>query len=99
MQFEKYRRFVEPLSAFVLTCIGVSISSRKVRGGVGLPLGIGIFICFTYIVVNKFALVFAIKGGFPPLIAVMIPNVFLVYWGISYIMTGQGSNQTSKAPK
>jgi lipopolysaccharide export system permease protein len=67
MQFEKYRRFVEPLSSFVLTCIGVAISSRKVRGGVGLPLGIGIFICFTYIVVNKFALVFAIKGGFPAL--------------------------------
>jgi lipopolysaccharide export system permease protein len=84
MQFEKYRRFVEPLSAFVLTCIGVSISSRKVRGGVGLPLGIGIFICFTYIVVNKFALVFAIKGGFPPLIAVLIPNV--IFGILGYIL-------------
>jgi len=90
MQFEKYRRFVEPLSAFVLTCIGVSISSRKVRGGVGLPLGIGIFICFTYIVVNKFALVFAIKGGFPPLIAVMTPNV--IFGILGYILI-------SKAPK
>jgi lipopolysaccharide export system permease protein len=84
MQFEKYRRFVEPLSAFVLTCIGVSIASRKVRGGVGLPLGIGIFICFTYIVVNKFALVFAIKGGFPPLIAVLIPNV--IFGILGYIL-------------
>jgi hypothetical protein len=45
MQFEKYRRFVEPLSSFVLCIIAVAISSRKVRGGVGLPLGIGIFIC------------------------------------------------------
>ena len=84
MQFEKYRRFVEPLSAFVLTCIGVSISSRKVRGGVGLPLGIGIFICFTYIVVNKFALVFAIKGGLPPLIAVLVPN--LIFGILGYIL-------------
>ncbi|AMR32071.1 permease [Mucilaginibacter sp. PAMC 26640] len=76
MQFEKYRRFVEPISSFVLAIIGVAISSRKVRGGVGLPLGIGIFICFVYIVVNRFSLVFAVKGGFNPLIAVLIPNIF-----------------------
>jgi lipopolysaccharide export system permease protein len=75
MQFEKYRRFVYPLSSYVLTLIGVSISSRKVRGGIGLPLGIGIFLCFTYIVVDKFAFVFAIKGGLPPLLCVFIPNV------------------------
>lgn len=84
MQFEKYRRFVEPISTFVLTCIGVAIASRKVRGGVGLPLGIGIFICFTYIVVNKFALVFAIKGGFPPLIAVLTPNI--IFGILAYIL-------------
>ena len=82
MQFEKYRRFVEPISSFVLAVIGVAISSRKVRGGVGLPLGIGIFICFVYIVINRFALVFAVKGGFDPLIAVLIPNIFfgIVGW-------------------
>ncbi|RYU89926.1 YjgP/YjgQ family permease [Mucilaginibacter terrigena] len=84
MLFEKYRRFVEPLSSFVLTCIGVAIASRKVRGGVGLPLGIGIFICFTYIVVNKFALVFAIKGGFPPLTAVLMPNI--IFGTLGYIL-------------
>jgi lipopolysaccharide export system permease protein len=59
----------------VLTLIGVSISSRKVRGGIGLPLGIGIFLCFTYIVVDKFAIVFSIKGGMPPIITVFMPNV------------------------
>ena len=90
MLFEKYRRFVEPLSSYVLACIGVAISSRKVRGGVGLPLGIGIFICFTYIVVNRFAFVFAIKGGFPPIIAVFIPNVLFGILG--YILL-------RKAPK
>jgi len=84
MQFEKYRRFVEPFSSFVLAFIGVAISSRKVRGGVGLPLGIGIFICFVYIVVNRFALVFAVKGGFFPLFAVMIPN--LVFGTLAWIL-------------
>lgn len=73
MKYEKYQRFVYPLSAYVLTLIGVSLSSRKVRGGIGLPLGIGIFLCFAYIVVGRFALVFATKGNMPPLIAVFIP--------------------------
>lgn len=75
MLFEKYHRFVYPLSTYVLTLIGVSISSRKVRGGVGLPLGIGILLCFTYIVVERFALVFSTKGGAPPLLSVFVPNL------------------------
>ncbi len=75
MQLEKYRRFVYPLSSYVLTLIGVSISSRKVRGGIGLPLGIGIFLCFAYIVVDRFANVFSLKASLPPIIAVFIPNL------------------------
>ncbi|MDB5030724.1 LptF/LptG family permease [Mucilaginibacter sp.] len=74
MQYEKYKRFIYPLASYVLTMIGVSISSRRVRGGIGLPLGIGLFLCFAYIVVDKFALVFAIKSGLPPLIAAALPN-------------------------
>jgi lipopolysaccharide export system permease protein len=74
MLYERDKRFVYPLSSFVLTLIGVSISSRRVRGGIGLPLGIGIFLCFTYIVVDKFALVFAVKGNMLPLLAVCLPN-------------------------
>jgi lipopolysaccharide export system permease protein len=88
--YEKYRRFVYPLSTYVLTLIGVALSSRKVRGGVGLPLGIGIFLCFTYIVVDKFATVFAIQGGVPALIAVFIPNV--LFGALGYYLL-------AKAPK
>jgi lipopolysaccharide export system permease protein len=75
MQYEKYTRFIYPLASFVLTLIGVSISSRRVRGGIGLPLGIGLFLCFAYIVVVKFALVFSIKSGLPALVAAALPNV------------------------
>jgi lipopolysaccharide export system permease protein len=90
MLYEKYRRFVYPLSSYVLTLIGVALSSRKVRGGIGLPLGIGIFLCFAYIVVDKFALVFATKGSMPPLLAVCMPNVLFALVGL-YLL--------SKAPK
>lgn len=90
MLYEKYNRFVYPLSSFVLMLIGVSISSRKVRGGIGLPLGIGLFLCFAYIVVIKFALVFATKGGLSPLVAVFMPNVLFGLLGL-YLL--------KKAPK
>jgi lipopolysaccharide export system permease protein len=74
MQFERDNRFIYPFSTYVLTLIGVSISSRKVRGGIGLPLGVGIFLCFGYIVINKFAFVFAEKDTLPPIIAALMPN-------------------------
>jgi lipopolysaccharide export system permease protein len=82
MEYEKWRRFLYPFASFVLTLIGVSISSRKVRGGIGLPLGIGLFLCFAYIVVDKFALVFAIKSGLPPMIAAGLPNTLFGILGV-----------------
>lgn len=80
--FERYKRYFSPLSAFVLTLIGVSLSSRKVRGGVGLPLGIGIFISFVYIVLNQFAQMFATKGGLSPFLSVIFPSVLFGILGI-----------------
>ncbi|WP_172954121.1 LptF/LptG family permease [Pedobacter ginsengisoli] len=74
--FEQYKRYLHPLSAFVLTLIGVALSSRKVRGGVGLPLGIGILLSFGYIVMNQFAKMFSLKGGTSPLFAVLAPTLF-----------------------
>jgi lipopolysaccharide export system permease protein len=80
--FEQYKRYLQPLSAFVLTLIGVALSSRKVRGGVGISLGIGIFISFAYIVVDRFAKMFSIKGGIPPLLAVLLPTLFFGLLGL-----------------
>ena len=82
MQYEKWRRFLYPFASFVLTLIGVSVASRRVRGGIGLPLGIGLFLCFAYIVVDKFALVFAIKSGLPPIIAAGLPNFLFGVFGV-----------------
>jgi lipopolysaccharide export system permease protein len=72
---ELYKRFVNPFSAFVLTLMGVALSSKKVRGGIGLSLGLGIGLSFTYIVFIQFTTIFASQGGFPPLLAVWIPNL------------------------
>jgi lipopolysaccharide export system permease protein len=80
--FEQYKRWFQPLSAFILTLIGVALSSRKVRGGVGLPLGMGIILSFAYIVFNQFAKMFSTKGGLPPLLAVLLPTVLFGILGL-----------------
>ncbi|WP_207422686.1 LptF/LptG family permease [Desertivirga brevis] len=90
LQLEKYKRYVYPLSSFVLTLMGVSLSSRKVRGGIGLPLGIGIFLSFAYILFIQFSTMFSLKGGLPPIIAVFIPNTIFGILGF-YLL--------AKAPK
>lgn len=66
---------VTPIRTFILTLIGVSLSSRKVRGGTGLHIGIGIALCFSYILFIRFFEEFAKSGTLPPWIAVWIPNV------------------------
>ncbi|MCD7970664.1 MAG: LptF/LptG family permease [Alistipes sp.] len=75
-QVERTQRFSYPISTFILTLIGVSLSSRKVRGGTGLHIGIGITLCFSYILIAKFAEEFAKGGLLPPALSVWLPNIF-----------------------
>lgn len=73
-EIEKYRRNAFPFATFILTLIGVSIASRKVRGGIGMHIGLGIFISFTFIMFMQVSTTFAASGLVSPLIAVWIPN-------------------------
>lgn len=71
---EKYKRLTFPFANIVLTFIGVALSSRKVRGGIGMHLGMGIAIAFTFILLLQISSVFAIFGNLPASIALWIPN-------------------------
>ena len=73
-EVEKYRRTSYPFATFILTLIGVAISSTKVRGGVGLQLGAGILLSFTYIMFMQVSTTFATNGNLPAVVAVWIPN-------------------------
>lgn len=79
---EKYRRWSDPCSTFILTLIGVALSSRKVRGGSGLHIGIGLGLSFSYILFMRVASQFAIKGNLDPMIASWIPNMLYAVIGI-----------------
>ena len=72
---EKYRRYASPFAVFILTLIGVSLSSRKVRGGIGMNIGVGLILSFSYILFLQFASQFSLKGDLGPMIAMWIPNL------------------------
>ncbi len=74
-EVDLYNRYAYPISTFILTLIGVSLSSRKVRGGMGGHIGIGIALCFAYILAMQFANEFAKGGVLPPFVSVWMPNV------------------------
>jgi lipopolysaccharide export system permease protein len=83
---EKHRRYASPFAFFILTLIGVSLSSRKIKGGIGMQIGLGLVLTFSYILFMQFASQFSLKGDLNPALAMWIPNIIYsfiamgVYW-------------------
>ena len=72
---EKNNRFALPFSAFILTIMGVALSSKKKRGGIGWNLAIGIALSFSYILFLRFAQMFVYTGSLSPGLALWLPNI------------------------
>jgi lipopolysaccharide export system permease protein len=82
---EKNSRIASPFSVFILTLIGVSLSSRKIRGGIGMNIGIGLALSFSYILFQQFSSQFSVKGGLDPALAMWIPNImYAIIAGVLY---------------
>lgn len=87
---EQQKRFAFPFATIVLTLVAVAMASRKIRGGIGLHLGLGLLICFAYILFMQVSTTFATNGDLSPVLAVWIPNFLFTILGI-YLL--------KKAPK
>jgi lipopolysaccharide export system permease protein len=74
-EIEYHKRFAGIMASFILTTIGVSLSSRKVKGGMGINIGIGIALSFSYILFSTLSTSFAVNGGVTPPAAAWIPNI------------------------
>lgn len=74
-QIEKHQRWALPFSAFILTLMGVCLSSRKRRGGIGWNIALGIGLSFSYILFMRFSQMFVFTGFLPPMLAIWIPNI------------------------
>jgi len=86
-EMEKHNRISSPFATLVMTLIGVSLSSRKLRGGIGMHLGLGILLTFTYILFMRITTVFATVGDLPPYIAAWIPNAIFILIGLYLLKT------------
>lgn len=78
-EVEMYKRTAFPFATFILTIIGVSISSRKIRGGVGLHIALGLVLSCIYILFMHISTTFATSGMAQPLLAVWIPNILFSF--------------------
>lgn len=81
-EIEFYQRTSFPFATYVLTLIGMAVSSRKSRGGVGMNIAIGLALAFLYIFAMKVATVASVNIGFPSWMAVWVPNMIFAVLGI-----------------
>ena len=89
-EVEYHKRIATSFASFILTIIGASLSSRKRKGGMGLYLGIGLVLSFSYIMLQTVSSTFAINTGFPPVVAAWLPNI--VYAFVAYFCYRQAPN-------
>ncbi len=80
---EKHQRNANPFAVVIMTLLAVPIASRKVRGGIGFHLAMGVALAFTYIYIGKIFTASASTGGMDPFWAVWLPNfIFLAMAGV-----------------
>ncbi len=77
-ELEYHKRFAAPFAAFILTLIGVSLSSEKKRGGIGMNIGVGLLLSFSYILFTTISSTFAIQSSMSPFWAVWLPNLTFI---------------------
>ena len=85
-EVEYQRRYAMTAAAFILTVIGMTLSSRKVKGGMGVNIGIGLVLSFSYILFMTITQTFALSGLTSPLVAMWIPNtIFTIVAVVLYM--------------
>jgi len=78
-EIEFHKRFASIASAFILTIIGAALSSRKVKGGMGLNIGLGLLLSVSYILFMTVSSSFAVSGSMSPFVAAWIPNIIFAF--------------------
>ncbi len=89
-EIENHRRYAMTAAAFILTIIGMSLSSRKVKGGMGINIGIGLVLSFSYILFMTVTSTFAVSGLTSPMVAMWIPNA--IYAIIAVVLYRRASH-------
>ncbi len=78
LRTELYRRYASPFSTFILIFIGVAVAGRKTRGGLGISLGVGIFVILFFLFFSKYFISLGATGVLAPQLAVWLPNLVFI---------------------
>lgn len=83
LETEKYRRYASPFSTFILIVIAVSVAGRKSRGGLGIALGVGIFVILFFLFFSRYFISLGETNVLDPNLSVWLPN--LVFVPVAYV--------------
>ena len=86
---ELYLRSSQPFAIIILTVLGFAIASRKVRGGMGLHLAVGVIVGSAYVIVSQFSSTFSNNLSLSPLLGAWIPNIVFGIICIFLVMKAQ----------
>ena len=90
-EVERERRYAMTAAAFILTIIGMTLSARKVKGGMGVNIGIGLVLSFSYILFMTITQTFAINGITSAFVAMWIPNfIYTIIAIVLYLRASKG---------
>lgn len=78
-QIEQHKRVANSIGIFIMSFLGLSVSSRKTQRGVGVHVFIGMGLAFTFIFLQQVSTVFSVSGGLPPVLGTWIPNIIFLF--------------------
>ncbi len=88
-EVEYHKRFADSFAAFILSTIGLCLSFRKRKGGMGASLGLGLALSATYILLQTVSSTFAINSNWPPMLAAWLPNIIFTLVAIYLFRNAQ----------
>lgn len=84
IDIERYQRTAMPFATYILTLIGVTVSSRKSRGGIGLNIALGLSVVMLFLFFQRMGQVAAVNSGMHPILAVWLPNIIFAIVGLLF---------------
>ncbi|MBK7959243.1 MAG: LptF/LptG family permease [Bacteroidetes bacterium] len=90
-ELELYRRTASAFGVIILSIIGLTIASKKIRGGLGLHLVIGITLCSIFEIIQKFSVTFATNANLPAVVAIWVPNILFAI--VAFVLVSRYEKQ------
>jgi lipopolysaccharide export system permease protein len=81
-RIERYIRYMQPFTVFILSFIALIVAARKSRRGTGFQIALGFFIAFVFIIFFVFAQAIAAAGTMNPMLAIWLPNICFACVGV-----------------